>query len=231
MSSAVLTPVYPQPFLRRVGFALHRPRGTAESTAVLRITGVLALLALPAVQLLPGAAGLTVFVLLTIWVNGPLSPFLPVAYEPLLIIFGRQYAPLLIAALGTMGTLFVEFLNYRLHARLLKTRTMQRVTGGRSVQWVANHFARRPVFTVWLCAWTPLPYWPVRILSPLTGLRLGPHLLATMLGRFPLYLLVATVGGQLHLSLTVLISIVAGTALLAVLGYVWRSRGEVTPFP
>ena len=222
MTSVVLTPALPAGFLRRIVLALHRPRGTAESDAVLRLTGVLALLAFPAVLFLPGAAGLTVFVLLTIWVNGPLSPFLPVAYEPLLIIFGQQYLPLLIAALGTMGTLFVEYINYRLHGQLLKTRAMKRVVGGRGVQWVARLFARRPAFTVWLCAWSPLPYWPVRILSPLTGLRVGPHLLATMLGRFPLYLLVATVGGRLNLSIPLLVGIALGTTGIAALAWVWK---------
>ena len=207
----------------RAARALQRPRGTAETTAVLRVTGLLALLALPAVVYLPGAAGLTVFVLLTIWVNGPLSPFLPVAYEPLLVIFGQQYLPLLIAALGTMGTLFVEYINYRLHSQLLKTSAMKRLVGGRGVQWVAALFARRPALTVWLCAWAPLPYWPVRILSPLTGLRVGPHLLATMLGRFPLYLLVASVGGQLNLSMPLLVGIALGTTVIAALAWGWKS--------
>jgi membrane protein YqaA with SNARE-associated domain len=214
----------PMALLSRAVLALQRPRGTRETGAVLRMTGILALLALPAVLYLPSAAGLTVFVLLTIWVNGPLSPFLPLAYEPLLIIFGQQYAPLLIAALGTMGTLFVECINYRLHGQLLRTSVVKRIVGGRGVQWVTRQFAQRPAFTVWLCAWSPLPYWPVRILSPLTGLKMGPHLLATMLGRFPLYLLVATVGGQLDLNRPLLIGIAGGTAAIAALAWVWRSR-------
>lgn len=224
MTSLVVSQTLPQGFLSRAALALHRSRGTGEASAVLRVTGVLALLAFPAVLYLPGAAGLTVFVLLTIWVNGPLSPFLPVAYEPLLIIFGQQYAPLLIAALGTMGTLFVEYINYKLHGQLLKTSAMKRLVGGRGVQWVAMLFARRPALTVWLCAWSPLPYWPVRILSPLTGLKMGPHLLATMLGRFPLYLLVAAVGGQFNLSVPILVAITMGTAAIAALVWVWKSR-------
>ena len=38
------------------------------------------------------------FVLTTLWVHGPWSPLLPAAYEPVLLLFGKLYPPLLIAA-------------------------------------------------------------------------------------------------------------------------------------
>ncbi|HEV8123443.1 MAG TPA: VTT domain-containing protein [Gemmatimonadales bacterium] len=159
-------------------------------------------------------ADCAVFLLVTIVVNGPLSPVLPATYEPLLIFFSRILGPLPTALLGTAGTLFVEYLNYHLHRGLLKTRTVQRVTGGPRVQKVVALFSRRPAFTVWLCAWSPLPYWPVRLLSPMAGLPLSRHLMATALGRFPQYLVVILLGAQLHLSTGVLTVIIVGTTLL-----------------
>jgi hypothetical protein len=82
------------------------------------------------------------------------------------------------------------------------------------VQKVVALFSRRPAFTVWLCAWSPLPYWPVRLLSPMAGLPLSRHLMATALGRFPQYLVVILLGAQLHLSTGVLTAIIVGTTLL-----------------
>lgn len=171
-------------------------------------------------------ADCAVFLLVTILVNGPFSPVLPATYEPLLIFFSRILGPLPTALLGTAGTIFVEYLNYHLHSRLLKTRAVQRVTGGPLVQKVVALFSRRPAFTVWLCAWSPLPYWPVRLLSPMAGLSLSRHLIATALGRFPQYLVVILLGAQLHLSTGLLTAVIVGSTLLT-LGFwlvqrLWR---------
>jgi len=159
-------------------------------------------------------ADCAVFLLVTVLVNGPLSPVLPATYEPLLIFFSRLLGPLPTAILGTVGTIFVEYLNYHLHRGLLKTRTGQRITGGPMVQRVVALFSRKPAFTVWLCAWSPLPYWPVRLLSPMAGLSLTRHLVATALGRFPQYLVVILLGAQLHLSTGALTMIIVGSTLL-----------------
>ena len=192
-----------------------------ERDVIVRGSGVVALVAIPAVVLLEGAAGLAIFTLITIWVNGPLSPFLPAAYEPVLVYFGRLYPPLVVATIGTMASLYVEFINYRLHAAMLRTRAARRLTGGAMVQRVVRLFARSPAFTVWLCAWSPLPYWPVRILAPMAGLPVARHLVATALGRFPRLWLIAALGSVVRLDLkwlvgfTVLSSVVAGMVLLA----------------
>ena len=42
------------------------------------------------------------FILTTLWVHGPWSPLLPAAYEPVLMVFGKLYPPLLIAAVGVL---------------------------------------------------------------------------------------------------------------------------------
>lgn len=176
-------------------------------------------------------ADCAVFLLVTILVNGPLSPVLPATYEPLLIFFARLLGPLPTAVLGTAGTIFVEYLNYHLHQRLLKTRAVQRVTGGPMVKKVVTLFRRRPAFTVWLCAWSPLPYWPVRLLSPMAGLSLSRHLVATALGRFPQYLVVILLGSRLHLSTGTLNAIILGSTLLALTAWLvkrlWRRRPAV----
>jgi membrane protein YqaA with SNARE-associated domain len=206
------------------GTVFTRRRGTTEWSMVVRGSGIFALLTLPVVLYVPGAAGLTVFIMLTIWVNGPLSPVLPATYEPILIIFGQMYTALLIAGLGTVATLFIEYINYRLHQRLLGTTAMKNIAEGVAARRVVTLFARRPAFTVWLCAWSPLPYWPVRVLSPLAGLPLRTHLAATLLGRFPRLWFVAAVGTRLHLSTTALVAITTGSIALAGLAWAIRRR-------
>jgi len=48
---------------------------------------------------------------------------------------------------------------------------------------------------VWLCSWSPLPYWSVRILAPLARYSMARYLLATFLARFPRFWFFASLGG------------------------------------
>ncbi len=65
-----------------------------------------------------------------------------------------------------------------------------------------------------------LPYWPVRILSPLAGYAVRRHLSATLLGRFPRLWFFAALGASLHVDPRVLLGIsaaVVGSALILIL--------------
>jgi hypothetical protein len=165
---------------------LARRRGNLTWDGVVRGTGVLALAGL--VTALRGGAsavGLIGFLVVTIWVNGPLGMFMPATYEPILILFGRVYPPLVVGLVGIVGTVYVEFLNYHLYAKVLHARQLTGIREHPVVQRIVPLFTRAPFFTVWLASWSPLPYWSVRILGPLAGYPIGRYLVATFLGRFP----------------------------------------------
>ncbi len=205
--------------------ALFRRRGNLTWDGVVRGSGVLAFLAIPVVVFMPAAVGgLVAFVLVTIWVNGPLGIFLPATYEPILIIFGRIYPPLLIAVLGIFGILYVEFLNYHLYGKLLELNAFQPARNSRIVRRVVKWFDRAPFFTVWLCSWSPLPYWAVRILAPLAGYPVRRYLLATFLGRLPRLWFFAALGLYWHVSTRALVIITVLSICAAVLIWLIKRR-------
>ncbi|MFB6239999.1 MAG: hypothetical protein ABEJ46_00230, partial [Gemmatimonadota bacterium] len=148
---------------------LTRPRGNRTWDGVIRGTGLLALVSIPLVLVYPEAAAMAGFTLVTIWVNGPISPVLPATYEPILMLFGRVYDPLLVAGFGTAGTLYVEWLNYKLYRAVLTLDGASGFRESRMVRKVVELFEKRPFLAVWLCSWSVLPYWPVRILSSVAG--------------------------------------------------------------
>ena len=103
----------------RVARLLLRHHGTFVWDGVLRGSAVLALAGIAVLEFgSPAAAGLVGFAVVTIWVNGPLGFFMPATYEPILMVFGRVYPPLLIGFVGILGILFVEFLKFHLHRRV-----------------------------------------------------------------------------------------------------------------
>jgi uncharacterized membrane protein YdjX (TVP38/TMEM64 family) len=171
--------------MTRPGWLVRR-RGNLQWDGVLRGSGVLAVAGIvTALVGSPSAVGLVGFVVVTIWVNGPLGMFMPATYEPILILFGRLYPPVVVGLTGIVGTVYVEFLNYHLYARVLRARSLAGIRRNPVVERLVPLFDRAPFFTVWLCAWSPLPYWAVRILAPLAGYSIRRYLAATFLGRFP----------------------------------------------
>jgi uncharacterized membrane protein YdjX (TVP38/TMEM64 family) len=184
---------------------------------VLRGTGLVALLAIYPTVRWPDLAGLVAFLCITIFVNGPLAPLLPATYEPVLMVTGRVYDPVLVAAVGITGTLYIEYINYYLyraavlHPRLFKARESA------LVRKTVALFAKSPFFAVWLCAWSPLPYWAVRFLAPLSGYPVRPYLVATFLGRGPRLWFFAALGPLVPVSTQWLVMVTVTMIAIAVI--------------
>ena len=91
---------------------LQRRYGNAEWNAVLRATGVIGALAIYPTWRWPAVAGAVGFLCVTLFMSGPISMVLPAAYEPLLMLTGRIYPPLLVAVIAIAGDLYINNINY-----------------------------------------------------------------------------------------------------------------------
>ncbi len=196
-----------------------RRRGDVAWDGVVWGSGIVALLAIPATLFLPQVGPLVGFGLVTVWVNGPIGPLLPATYEPILMVFGRLYPPFAVGLLGIVCILYVEYLNYHLYCRVLRAQALRPVRQSRFVTATIKLFGAAPFFSVWLCSWSPLPYWAVRLVAPLAGYPVGRYLLATFLGRFPRLWFFAALGTWWTVDTAVLVLIAVGSILLAVAVY------------
>jgi uncharacterized membrane protein YdjX (TVP38/TMEM64 family) len=201
---------------RRIRAILTKPRGNSPVwDSVIRLTGILGLLAIWPTTIWPDVAAFVGFILVTIVVNGPLSPFFPATYEPILMALGRAYQPAFVAFIGILAILYIEVLNYHLYQAALLHPRLHTFRRRRLVRRIIVMFKRRPFFTVWLCSWSPLPYWSVRMLAPLAKYPIRPYLLATFLGRYPRLWFFAAMGGVIPVPTSWLI---AAAAVLAAIG-------------
>ncbi len=208
-----------------------RRRGTVSADLFLRATGILALLAIGALLVWPAAGPVIGFFFVTVLLNGPLSPLLPAAYEPVLMVAGRVYAPLLIALVGIVGILAIECLNFHLYRLAILHPQAATVRQSRLVGKTLALFERRPFFTIWLCAWSPLPLWAVRILAPIAQYPMHRYLLALFLGRLPRLWFFAALGPVVPVS-TPLLVIATATMVVVALGIVThRALARKAPVP
>ena len=215
--------------VRSLTVQLLRHRGSPIDDLILRAFGAVALVGIVWSLLDPTVAALTPFVLYTMWANGPHSPVLQGAYEPVLLLYGQLFSPLLIAVLGTAATVFVEWANYHIYARIRDTRTVGKLAGGRWARRVTGMFARRPFLTIVMCALGVVPYGVARCLSVLSRYPIARHLAATALGRFPRLWAIAALGVSLALPRSLLIAVVlVSFALAAALWLVGRRASLIS---
>jgi len=145
---------------------------------------------------LHGAAGvkLVTFFALALLVHGPLSPFLPTAFEATLLYYARLYPAWLLALVGTLGASVAESVNYRLVNCATELPKLARLADRPGVRWSVAAFRRAPFWTTVIVIFSPIPDSAVRLLAPLARYPLPKFLGAVALGRFPRLLLIAGVG-------------------------------------
>ncbi|HEV8265914.1 MAG TPA: VTT domain-containing protein [Gemmatimonadales bacterium] len=209
--------------------ALARSRGTPEWDAVIRSTGVLALLAIYPTIRWPEIAGLVAFGMITIVMNGPISPLFPASYEPVLLLAGSMYDPLAVAVVATAGTLYMEYINYYLYRFAVFHPKLDKARESYWVRKSADLFEWNPFWAIVILAFTPLPYWVARVLGPLIRYPIGKYLWATFVGRFPRLWLYAAFGAWLPVSTSVLLAgTLAITVAFLVAALISRRRARAT---
>ena len=158
---------------------------------------------------------MTAFILLTLWCHGPLSPFLPAAYEPLLLLYGQLYPPFVVALVGAVVSAVAEYLNYYMYRVVLSSESVRRrVMSNGAGRAVSALFARWPFLAVWVCAWSPLPDWAARVLASHTRYSIRRYLTAVLAGRIPKFWFLAAVGMHWAPSTATIATIVVGSVVL-----------------
>jgi uncharacterized membrane protein YdjX (TVP38/TMEM64 family) len=203
---------------------LTRRRGTHEWDIVLHATGVVALAAIYPATRWPSVAGLLGFLCLTLFVSGPISMVLPAAFEPMLMVAGRLYPPLLVALVAVAGNLYMDYINYHLYGAALRHPRLERARKSRIVQRLLVLFQRRPFLAVWLCSWSPIPYWIAAALAPLSRYPMPKFLLATFLGRGPRLWFFASLGLVVPVATRTLVIYVVAAIAVAVMIAVYRAK-------
>jgi len=201
---------------------LRRRYGSAEWDAVLRASGLVALLAIYPAWRWPAVAGLVGFFCLTLFMSGPITVVVPAMFERLLMETGRLYPPLLLSVIADAGNLYMDNINYHVFGAAIGHPRLERARNSRVVQRMLALFQRSPFFAVWLCSWSPIPYWIVSTLAPLSRYSKRKYLFATFLGRFPRVWFFAALGLVVPISSQVLVTYVACAIILGIAVLVLR---------
>ncbi|HET8625226.1 MAG TPA: hypothetical protein VFM14_16820 [Gemmatimonadales bacterium] len=205
-----------------------RPLGGRHWDLILRATGLAGLIGIALVLLVPESAVLVWFAVMSLPANGPLSPLIPAAFEPLIMEAAKYEKPLAVTAVGLAAYMFTEYVNWHIYAWALSRERLAGVGKSRWLRWGIDRFGRAPFTTIVVFAFTPLPFWVARCLAIFDRYPVGRFMVATAVGRAPRILIYAWLGAALQVPTVALAAVLVGSLLLAV---PWRRRPTTPPEP
>lgn len=126
-----------------------------------------------------------------------LIPIVP--HEPVLLYFGKFYAPLTVALVDIAGTLLTEALNYSVFKYIIDTNFFQKLRHRKTVTKVVELFNRAPFSALFIAGLTPLPFYPFRFLVVMAHYPIWKYLLAVFLSRTPRFYVLALIGAAIKI--------------------------------
>jgi membrane protein YqaA with SNARE-associated domain len=124
-------------------------------------------------------------------------PWLP--HEPIVLLYGTLFDPLLIALLGGIATCWVELLNYHVLRLITNIKRVQAITGKQWYQKAEGWFKKIPFLSLVISGFTPIPYAPFRVFAVTSKYPMTKYELAVFVGRTPRYYILALTGKVINL--------------------------------
>ena len=128
------------------------------------------------------------------WYSIPGNSLLLLPHEPAVLYAGALYDPLLVAVVGGLATLPASAIDYYVFKRAFQSRLLAQARQSRIARFTQRAFSWQPWWTVVVFAFSPLPFYTVRLVAPLAEYPAVRYILAVFVGRLPRYYLLALGG-------------------------------------
>ncbi len=129
------------------------------------------------------------------WYSIPGNSFILLPHEPAVLYAGTLYDPLLVAIVGGLATVPASAFDYQLFKRVLQLRPLAQANESRIARFAQRCFNWQPWWTIMFFAFSPVPFYPVRLAAPMAGYPASRYVAAVFIGRLPRYYLLAW-GGE-----------------------------------
>ncbi len=129
----------------------------------------------------------------------PSNSFIPFPHEPAILYYGKIYGPFLTTLVATVPTIIACYLDYAALTPLFDRTRLGNIRNTRLYQRTLHYYNKAPFLTNALAALSPVPFYPVRILSISSGYSAWKYTTAVVLGRIPRYFFLAAMGNILQI--------------------------------
>ena len=124
--------------------------------------------------------------------NAAISVF---PHEPILIYLGNSYDPIILAIIGTMGTIVAGLLDHLVFVPLFSLKSLEFMLRFKWYRRAKKWFNIQPFLTLTIAGFSPVPFFPFKILAFTSQYPLLRYIGSLVAGRMPRYYLLALFGG------------------------------------
>lgn len=164
----------------------------------------------------PRLADVQVLVLYVLYMSMAFT-LVPLPTAWIVLWAAREVDPISVTLLGTLGTCIANLHDYYIFHYLFRVERVKRAKQSafyrQSVMW----FQRAPFLTLAVASFLPIPVDVIRILAVSADYPRRRYALATAVGRFPRYLLLAYLGYELQLSNKAIFAVFLLTAAIGLI--------------
>ena len=155
------------------------------------------------------------------------TSFLALPHEPVVVYYATLYGALIPALLAIIPTLVGSLLDYRILSPLLNHSALKKYKSKLWYRKILHYFTLLPFTTIFFCALTPVPFYPVRLLSILSGYPPLKYSLAVIFGRIPRFIFMALGGKLLNLDNKLIILIFIVFILVYISGLIYKKYSRI----
>ena len=137
--------------------------------------------------------------------NAAISVF---PHEPILIYLGKSYDPAILAVIGTLGTIVAGLLDYFVFVPLFSLKSLDFAQRSKGYRRAKKWFNVQPFLTLSIAGFSPVPFFPFKILAFASHYPLLRYIASLVAGRMPRYYLLALFGEFFQVPNWLLISLV-----------------------
>lgn len=133
--------------------------------------------------------------------------FALIPHEPVVYYFGKFYHPLTVSIVSIAGTLLTERLNYSVVRYLSEFKPIEKVKKNKFTDKLVKLFKKAPFTALCIAGFTPVPFYPFRIIVVFANYPVIKYLLAVFVSRTPRYYIISLIGQEIQISNSLLIAI------------------------
>ncbi len=128
----------------------------------------------------------------------PSNSFIPFPHEPAIIFYGKIYGPYLTTLAAIIPTTIACIIDYAVLTPVFTRTRLARIKQTGIYQKTVYYYEKAPFLTNFVAALSPVPFYPVRILSVASGYPMWKYTTAVVTGRIPRYFFLAVTGAILN---------------------------------
>lgn len=125
------------------------------------------------------------------------NSFIPFPHEPAVLYYGATYDPLTVAGICGAATCISALIDYSVlgtaftHRKAMEFKRKSRLYG-----IVERYFNQTPFWTMVFAGFSPVPFYPFRVMGIASGYTRWKYVLSTFIGRTPRYYILAWIGNE-----------------------------------